>query len=360
MIGFLFGAGASYGSQSQDSPPLGKDLFKEIEFIEIGPRCMPFKDFNESIKEGMDYLDPRNWEVQQSITVGQWVQAISQESLIAFQSGNFELGLSLLEEELEQRKKSNYFMMGLPYDDRQDKALPERIMNKAAVILSKFRPSPENLYRRILSALPNGAWLFTLNYDALIEVIAVESFINLIEPSDIKKVHFSHPAKELSFIQLHGGVTLCSSWEHPRRILAGSGTISHSELQRISIRSHCAYNCSFTLEPDEYEIRFSHVSAMAFYNPIKRHVIAPDRFKSYSDQYASALNDSVDQLFVIGCKYLKHDRHVWDPIRAFRGELYWCGDDIDTGEFSSTPLVLGKRFEDSIDSIINIVESKVA
>ena len=208
-VGLLLGAGASFGSQQSCCPPLGSGLYASIKTKNVGARRVILKEPHECTS-AVDYLSPSNSKITEVISTEDWIGAISQASKTLFEEGKFERAMALLRETIadarSQRRqvKGNSFMF--PGDDQLDIGLPEKIMRLVAECLYAFRPSADNLYRQVLTALPDGACIFSLNYDSLIELVATDQRVNLIEHEVVQKSYLSHPSKSLTYIQLHGGV----------------------------------------------------------------------------------------------------------------------------------------------------------
>lgn len=359
MIGILFGAGASHGSQEFQAPPLGGMLFEAIKDKNIGPRREVKHEPHECPALGINYFDPENTVITQSITLDEWVRSISPSSREYFWGGDFEKAMSLLVVEIEKRRQAKLTSKGasfmMPGDDQLDVALPEKIMRAVAEHLYRFIPSSDNLYRTIVRSMPEGGHLISLNYDSLLELVAAEERINLLEHKKVRKTYLSHPAKSFKYFQLHGGVTLCSTWNHHR--MGVTQLISQSNVERINRRVYISEHLWFDLDIRSYANDLCHLSALSFYNAEKSNVIAPDIFSDFHREYARVVDHELAHLMVIGCRYTPHDRHLWEPISRFKGKLYWCGTLPSLENFEGEFVHIGKRFNESIGEIVRIIDN---
>jgi len=355
MIGILFGAGASFGSQIDNAPPLGAGLYASIKNMDIGPRREIKREAHEC-SSVVDYLSSTNTKITESITIDEWVASVSQSSKELFKKGDFEGGLSSLtkkiKEDRESRKVSKGASFMIPGDEQLDIALPEKIMRSVAVFMYRFLPSKENLYRRIIRALPENSYLFTLNYDSLLEIAASEDRVNLLEYEKVRKSYISHPSKSLNYFQLHGGVTLCSTWQHHREGVPS--LVSHSNVERINRRIYISEHLWFDLDIKSYIENLKGLAALSFYDPEKSNVVAPDIFGEFHEAYKISL-DKLSKLIIVGCRFTPHDKHLWDPVRLFKGEIYWCGSIPAEKPFLENFTHLGSRFGDSIDLILDVI-----
>ena len=242
----------------------------------------------------------------------------------------------------------------IPGDDQLDISLPEKIMRLVAVYLYQFIPTKENLYRRIIQALPDESYLYTLNYDSLLELVASEEKVNLLEHEKVRKTYASHPNKSIHYLQLHGGVTLCSTWQHHRE--GAPNLISYSNVERINRRIYVSEHLWFDLDIKSYRDHLKGLVAISFYDPDKSNVIAPDIFSDFHAAYGSSLK-KLTKLIIVGCRFTPHDRHLWEPIKHFKGEIYWCGTIPSDKTFAQNVNHIGSRFGESIDSIMEIISA---
>jgi len=134
MIGILFGAGASFGSQNHNAPPLGSDLYASIKDMDVGPRREIKKEAHECLSIH-DYLSPANTKITQSISIDEWVTSISKDSKEYFEIGDFERGLSTLTKRIKEDRENRKSLKGtsfmVPGNDQLDISLPEKIMGSS-------------------------------------------------------------------------------------------------------------------------------------------------------------------------------------------------------------------------------------
>lgn len=361
-IGILLGAGASYGSDnSAETPPLGGVLYDAIKGEQIGPRVYYEKDIIQ-LDNPAEYDRPPNKTQQSSITVDEWVGIVSQDAKAAFMKGDFERGMLLIDEEVDRKrkeriKKGGYIReLGSDSNEFGDICLTEKIMRVVAQYLYQFSPSPTNIYRTIMAVLPNRSCILTLNYDALIEEIAVQNNINLIEPDCIDKVAFSSPSKELFYFQLHGGVTLCTSWKQKR--LGMAGFQMNSTTQRIQHVARIGQDHYAYFHIDDYIVHYRNNAVLSYYNRDKYVANCPQAIATIQATYREKLLSEVSTLIVIGCRYVAHDEHIWKAIENFSGEIFWCGSSADMVKTKNNqPCHIGDKFSQSLPTIIEIIDN---
>ncbi|MDO8319157.1 hypothetical protein [Rhodoferax sp.] len=363
MFGILFGAGASFGSEPEPSiptPPLGRDLFAQIKEKLVGPRLRI---------DVMHRLYGDHWQMYGVApaealtapqTIEQWVKFVSNEALQAFSGGDFEMGMKLIADSVDARR-AEYLTTHLmsPINEYDGSTLPFRIMAEVASALHKFRPSFSNLYFEVLDALPNGSHVATLNYDALVENVAVWRRINLLEPASVSlKTIFQNPTKELNYYQLHGGVTLLSLWQG--RSGLPPDMVMHSDVQRAN-----AAMWAFSLAngrgeavvhaPEETYEEEKDRAVLSYYHPNKTTVICPNVIDDIQQAFRKALGDSISALIVIGCRFTPHDTHIWKSIEEFGGDVYWVGSEPTPP--NKNLKVIGSRFGDSLALIKDVIKS---
>ncbi|MDP1983224.1 MAG: hypothetical protein Q8K23_11805 [Sulfuritalea sp.] len=294
----------------------------------------------------------------ESITVDQWVGELSAAAHALFENGRFEEAMLVLKDAIADARRNRQSIKGasfmIPGDDQLDIALPEKIMRAVAEHLYSFTPSEGNLYRAVLAALPDGSCIFTLNYDSLLELVAAEQRVNLLEHNLVRKPYLSHPTKSVTYVQLHGGVTLCSMWSHFRPRIPG--LISHSEVERISRRVYISKDLRFDLNAEDYNDNLRDLAALSFYNPEKSNVIAPGVFDSFHKFYSELVTTNLTKLIVVGCNYTAHDRHIWEAVEQFAGDIYWCGTVPEQHSFSKPVINVGPLFSSSVDEILRRIE----
>jgi hypothetical protein len=163
MIGILLGAGASWGSCVDSAPPLGRDLYRCIQNVDVGPRLD---------SEGV---------LEKEITVSEWVGIVSGAAEKRFAEGDFEGGMRALDDAVNETAKSTGVVLDVMSHTNEygDISLTEKIMREVAQYLFKFFPGNNSLYFKLADFLPNGSHIFTLNYDSLFEDVCVSKRINL-------------------------------------------------------------------------------------------------------------------------------------------------------------------------------------
>lgn len=211
------------------------------------------------------------------------------------------------------------------------------------------------MFYALLAQLPANSCIFTLNYDLLIEEVALKSSINLIEPEGINKVLLSSPVKELYYFQLHGGVTLCTTWEQRRTGIAGLQMISPA--QRIQHVCRVGHDHYAYLHMDDYIERYCNNAVLSYYNKEKYTANSPKVIADIQQGYRQKLLSDITKLIVIGCKYVAHDDHIWKAVEEFSGDIYWCGSQADmpplSGNSNITPI--GDTFAEALPVILELM-----
>ena len=261
---FLFGAGASYGSQSSAVPPLGCDLF-----------------------EALRRFDPGGWG------------ALDDDSAQLFRQ-DFERGMS-----------------GLPG------YLFQSLQLTLAHYLFSFEPSGGNLYRQLAKRIrkyenrKRQVWrgaFSTLNYDRLLQSAMIESGIRtyLVSP---RVDHYE-------LCVLHGLCNLFSANVQAPGIqmLDPSCSIEDTNLNLehdlVTTQAAFAQKCSFGLPP-----------IMSFYEPSKRSSMHPKWLEGRRQRF-SQLIAGAERISVVGVRVHKVDTHIWEPLRSTSAKVLYCAPEI--------------------------------
>ncbi|MFC1626076.1 hypothetical protein ACFL19_00070 [Pseudomonadota bacterium] len=361
-IALLLGAGASFGSDVDmaNTPELGRGIYNAIKDCQIGPRIHYKKDLLQ-LDNPADYDLPPNKEVQNTITIDEWVELISRSAHESFMSGDFEQGMLLLDEQVDKARKERISQGGLirdymsPSNEFGDISLTEKIMREITKYLYQFPPFDSNFFYAILAELPTNSCIFTLNYDVIIEEVALKSSINLIEPEGIDKALLSDPDKELLYYQLHGGVTLCTSWAQRRAGVAGLQMVSPAQrIQHTWRNGEGGYGFLLT---EDYINRYCNNAILSYYNKEKYTANSPQIIKDIQRGYRQKLLSDITKLIVIGCRYVPHDKHVWKAVEEFSGEIYWCGskEDMPPPSVNSNITYIGDTFAEALSEIMELI-----
>ena len=258
-ITLLFGAGASYGSGAchPHTPPLGNNLFTELE------------------KHGKAFSN------------------LSAHNKKIFIDHGFELG-----------------MASLPNDSRILNPLQKEI----ALYLSKFTIKPENAYVRFFSKLKlllPSITIATLNYDILIEQAL--GYIGI--PTDY---NFPPKNNHINILKPHGSSNFLLDIDQCPRV-SGLTLIDcqsfYDGFPTKAVQSHDEVKawCS--------DIRSSDFSpVLALYEKGKRVVVNNTLIKEIQDNYANAISSS-DLVVLVGVKYIEHDEHIWKPLENNKTNL---------------------------------------
>lgn len=263
---FLFGAGASYGSGRCDPhpPPLGKDLFAALRPV---LRCAAHI--------------PADVECQ-------------------FRS-NFEAGMDAL-----YQSKPN---------------LIQSFQQDLARFFAAFSPRVGNHYYELIQLFRNkrtAPLLSTLNYDLLIE--------QALALWQVKYYHIPGMGSptQVPVLKLHGSCNMVldlgnGSWENVTFISDPSGPDDE-------IRSPFAERDVKSLTPQELH-DFLHegqslVPCIAAYHPSKHVRDCGHAIRTIQESWRMAL-ESAEDLFIVGVALALQDKHIWDPISSFQGNVHW-------------------------------------
>jgi hypothetical protein len=230
-IVFLFGAGASFGAGSilPETPPLGNQLFKEL----------------------------------QKICLGTWGQLPSEVTNI-FQKKGFEEGMDIL------YKKSSPMLQSLLRD--------------MALYFIQFRPiNNQSLYCKLTSFfkqinLLDKILLSTLNYECLLEQSLLSHSIRFnYFPTSLDQNNV------VPLLKLHGSCNMfAKNIQAKGNVIYSSGVLFEADLQSLDIDASIKYILENSLPP-----------AMCLYMPGKPISISPSTIKNIQNMWAKyVLNSS--------------------------------------------------------------------
>ena len=258
---FLFGAGASNGSLDciPYCPPLGCQLFNELQKAGGIARtiCDDLADrFKQDFEEGMDmFFDKRN------------------EDVTAF-----------------LREMADYFV--------------------------KFKPGPNNLYKRLISTLSGSKDEFvfsTINYDLLIEIALNQAGFAIAHSG------LQIPKNNFPLIKIHGSCNFLPEVQ-PRQIQGLQFKVPKTagilDAQVRAVRPQ---------EVIEFCRREDSIApAIAMYGGLKW-VPFCGRFVKEQQKYWQHEVYRAKRIFIIGSGVHKRDTHIWEPLAKSTTWLGYVG-----------------------------------
>jgi len=270
---FLFGAGASFGSQATDRPPLGINGF-----------WTAIREHLESKAEHLNIANPSIHRLHAQIMIQEMMNSNPEEGMdyITAGTGNRALFQWLL---------ADFFY--------------------------KFAPNVDSIYLRLFNELRARGMLehtslVTTNYDLLIE-----------RSLRLARIPFSYSLKADSGVPLlkpHGS---CNFSVTSDRVRLGAGAVF------IGFRHELAGNLVL-LSQDQVEESFWRSTprfgpAMALYNPQKARdttcVEIENAIRLLPSIFASA-----DRIIIIGLGFYAHDSHIWNSILSSASSMLYVGD----------------------------------
>ena len=276
-----FGAGASFGSDSEFIrhrgmlPPLGKDLFTELEKY---PRAKHWHSIPNHFK---DY----------------------------FRKNTFEAAMRILGEDEEQRN----------FQFRRDLEL--------SLYFSQFRPEPSNLYwklaRKIARKQELKGWsgaIITLNYERLLE----ESFLrNLVFP-DVQGITFYDdqlpkllPHQRLELCYPHGA---CHFF-FDKSFISGKGNVVFGNEARLlgdKGANHLLIHANI-----EKACEMECIPIICRYEPSK-HPSINNYFTDTQQSRCAELISEAKNISIVGvqCSH-ENDNHIWKPLGKTTAKIFY-------------------------------------
>lgn len=262
---FFFGAGASYGSQESDTPPIGVNLLSKLQ------------TFDE----------------------GSWGN-IPQEMQVKFKN-DFELGMKLMIEHKEysyqvpnlQRKMAEYFYQYYPNSDSLYIEIFKRIRNNMDISNFKF---------------------VTLNYERLLELSAHRVGLCSTyskEEVDTRKIEICYP---------HGCCNLfCKQ-------IGGNGKII---AQANSIKANCIKPHKIDNDSEfKRWINSSEIPVMSYFEGTKSTPFGGAFIEHQRQRMCEIFSDS-NVICIIGMKVREHDSHIWECLKNSLAKIIYCSGEED-------------------------------
>lgn len=295
----LFGAGASYGAGGivPEAPPLGTALYDALV---------------------VSY--PNSWG------------ALPPDTRIAFSREGFELGMKLVFEQYGG-------------------AIPQ-LMREMAVYFIQFRShAKQSLYSRLIRNLISADVLkqiafATLNYECILEFALLEE--GLI-PS-----YFPENSEESGppVWKLHGSCNMFAQGiQASQGVTYGTGVVWEGGAQAFFDSNRVIEHCL---------VETGLAPIMSLYMEGKPINVSPGVITQIQTAWRASVQ-SASAVFVIGVRPVLRDAHIWEPLAASIGTLYFVGDkasfDIWCAEhrISKPSKYLGSRFNEAYAGILQQV-----
>lgn len=295
---FLFGAGASYGSGQiiPEQPPCLPYLYSELK------RCYP-----------------RTW--------GSLPKELSDKFNKDFEQGMAEMW------------------------DNYSTIIPQ-LMQETALYFVQFRPAnfKENMYFKLLQFLieknkVSSTILFSLNYDVVLDLCAHALNLNIDPESK------TEDEETIKIIKLHGacniipiGIRVSRSVKFTKGVLFGTGAKYLFDLNEVA---------EFCLGDNGLP------PVMALI--MKEKPIQVSKFiLNYYQKIWHDVLDEENKIFIIGVNPNNEDKHIWNPLIATPGKIYYVGGDWERiekwkPEFLTEPIAVGEQFHECLSKIFDIV-----
>jgi len=271
----LFGAGASYGSDSYGTPPLSADLFSSLR--RFNPEGWGRLDtaldelFIADFERAMERLP----ELASSITYGMW----KTDLLFPLQK-----------------------VMGLYF--------------------FTFIPDTTNLYVRMAKKIRASGWrgmLVTLNYERLLEISLRFNHLDPVvgvSPKEQNQIELCFP---------HGCCNLFC--EHVM-----TASFSHPLINELADGPIVVVNCPLDYMQRLDQCRMPPV--MSFFTADKISASGGLIFlRAQRERYEEAVLNA-EKIAIVGVRVRPHDKHIWDPLAKTSAKIIYCGGPTGAIEFT--------------------------
>jgi hypothetical protein len=295
-IAILFGAGASYGAGSilPERPPLGNQLFLELQRIY-----------------------PNTWGV---------ISGDLKDSFVE----NFELGMKNI------------------WDDYSH-SVPQLMQNMSEYFIQFRAVNNSSLYCELIKKIASMQRLesvsFTsLNYDIILELSLVHNgfYINYFSPE-------SEVLQEVEVLKIHGSSNFMGT-----DIYGGKG-ISYGAGVTFNGGIKATLDSNEVIE--NYLVNSGIGPVMSLYMEGKPVNVSPKIIANLHDTYKKRLTEA-KAIVIIGVKPILTDKHIWDTITKAKGVVYYVGATADFSILKTvrkSAIHLGEYFNTSFNNIINSI-----
>lgn len=265
----VFGAGASYGSDSRGPlPPLGGDLLDEL--VNFAPNA--------------------------------WGK-LPEKYKVSCRT-DFEQGMQLLSKEIPQ-------------------SLPP-LQRAMAAYFFEFIPRNSNLYLKLAYLIKSSEWnkdgrLVSFNYERLLPICLAEA--NLQPAVGVEEIENN----QIELCLPHGTCNLfCSGVRASTNVLFhGTGVSFDGGAPQCIVDKQRFYQ---RLNSDAIP------PIMSYFNPQKTNASGRSFIINQRKRYEELVQKS-DKIVIVGLKVREHDTHIWNPIANTNAEIVYCAGKSGAVEF---------------------------
>jgi len=205
----------------------------------------------------------------------------------------------------------------------------QQFQREMAGYLAEFTPSPNSLYRKLLTKFDRKETVFaSLNYDLLLEEAMEASgyhpayglellykHIRLLKPHGSSNFWYDLPGSSFRSIRIEGCGTALVAPVRPRT--------------RVESLELCRQDDSFA-------------PAMSLYAKGKEVKTCPDFVVEQQQLFAEACS-KVENVYIIGVRVVPADSHVWEPLKHSPAHVTYFGGEQDQCEFLDWAKACGRE-----------------
>jgi hypothetical protein len=295
-IKILVGAGASYGAGSilPERPPLGNQLFLELQRIYPRTWGTIIGDLGDIFHDNFELGMKNIWD-------------------------NFSHSISLLMQDM-----SEYFI--------------------------QFRPlNNASLYCKLINDLKlkgilNSVSFTSLNYDIILELslFANGYSVNYFQQG-------SEEPNEVEVLKIHGSSNFIGTG------IEGGKGISYSSGAVFNGGIKASFDSSEVIE--NFLVKSGIAPVMSLYMEGKPVNVSPQILKDLQNTYQSRCSKA-KTILIIGVKPIVEDKHIWDCMKESSANVYYVGSNTDFELFKELGISanhLGEYFNTSFKKITNVI-----
>lgn len=297
---FLIGAGASFGAGSilPERPPLGYQLFDELE-----------KNY------------PHSW--------GKIPEKIKEVFKIDFEKGMKIIWVNYSHSVAElMQNMSDYFIQFRPINNSS-------LFCKLAIFLKSKREI-------------NDLTFTSLNYDIILELSLLNNGFNIN--------YFFETGKnkgDVNVYKIHGSSNFTATGlSAGKGVSYGSGAVFEGGIE-------AKFNVSDIIKNNLVDSGLAPV--MSLYMEGKPVNVSPKALKNIHENYEVKSKES-DLIFILGIKPLEHDNHIWQSIINSKANIFYIGSEKDFKYFKikkRKAVFLGDRFNSSFNKLKKIINENI-
>jgi hypothetical protein len=219
-----------------------------------------------------------------------------------------------------------------------------------AAYLAQFRPSGDNVYRRLIKTLGTRRVIYSsLNYDLLFELSAAQLGLNCC-------YGMQGSVTEPRLLKLHGS---CNFWpDIPLGMITGS-TFSRSG--RADVQAPVRpLNQEETLHRCQHDDSLA--PAIAMYAEGKAVKVSPDYVDDQQSQWKAAAM-SAKRIFVVGVRVHAADDHIWGTLAKTRASVTYFGRSPDMPDYLAWKAASAKKnaffIQETFSECVNTIKTRI-